>query len=241
MFIPIGSDIATKRFPWVCLIWSVISLTLFVSITMVDYKALSLLQEPNFQLTQTYHFAIVPAASNPWWKFVTYQFMHASWAHLISNLWYLFVFGWALECVMRRDLFFLMGLVCGALSVTSELIFQMHGELPIVGASGSVAAMMACLFVLKPLSKVRLLFLWIPLPGAPNQFLLPMRYLIYFWLLMQSSGLAMHLWVEPRPVAFATHLFGFFLGCASGLLIRLFLFLQVKKSPEIIASEHRFA
>jgi membrane associated rhomboid family serine protease len=169
----------------------------------------------------TLQMAFVPADHNPTWKYFTYQFAHASFGHLLSNMWYLAVFGWILENALGSILFLTMTLSLGAIAVIPEFIFQVDPTIPIVGASGSVAVMMGAAAAMFPRSKVRLLFTIIPMPNIPNSFFIPLRYLIYFWLILQVSGLAMNVWVDPRPIAYATHLTGFALGLGFGLLFRL--------------------
>lgn len=187
---------------------------LFVSITLPE------LSSPLFSQTTTYQWAIVPAASNPPWKFITYQWMHASWGHLLSNMWYLGIFGWILENALGGIYFLGLILGLGALAVLPEYIFQADPSLPIIGASGSIAVAMGAATVLFPSSRVKLLWLLIPFSKIPNSIFVPIRYVAYFWLSLQISGLAYNVWVSPKPVAYATHLAGFGLGGLAGLFLR---------------------
>lgn len=216
---PVGSNLPFFRTPWVSLSWATLSLALFYFVTLEDLRLMSE-EVILFSSSQTYQWAIVPAESNPFWKFFTYQFMHASWMHLLGNMWYLLIFGWILESAIGSRKFLLLSLVGGAIAVCSELVLQSHMHLPIVGASGVVAVLMGCLLSLFPRAKIRLLFLLVPLPGQSSSFFVPLRFLVYFWLLLQASGLAVHLWVDPRPIAYATHLFGFVTGLFLGLVLR---------------------
>lgn len=217
MFLPIGSNIPVSRPPYVTLAWMGLCLLTFIFITQADLSLLREIPSMEFSQTLTYHFAIVPASSNALWKFISYQFVHASWGHLISNMWYFIIFGWILENSIGSSRFLLFSLIGGAVAVLPEFFVQSQQALPIVGASGSVAFVMGACALMYPKAKIRLLFLLIPLPNTPASFFMPLRFLVYFWLVLQISGLAMNTWVDPRPVAYATHLFGFALGAVLGL------------------------
>ncbi|PIR23077.1 MAG: hypothetical protein COV44_04970 [Deltaproteobacteria bacterium CG11_big_fil_rev_8_21_14_0_20_45_16] len=224
MFLPVGSNLPYFRFPVICFCWLALASLIFFGLSMHELEGLRTGELTSWQTTMTYAMAIVPAEDNPYWKFFSYQLFHASAMHLLSNMWYLIVFGWILENALGSAGFLLLSLLGGAFAVMPEFIFQADRSLPIVGASGSVAVMMGAAMAMFPRAKIRLLFLLIPLPNTPASFFVPLRYLIYFWLLMQASGLAMHVWLEPKPVAYATHLAGFGFGLLVGLGIYLYRF-----------------
>ena len=213
MFLPIGSNIPRMRFPWVTLSWIVITVALYFGVTHSE------LDLP-FEKTHTYGWAVVPAGHNEFWKFFTYQFMHSSLSHLIANVWYLAVFGWILESAVGGPLFLVLSLVGGGLAVLPERFFQAQPDLPVIGASGSVAVMMGAVFALFPWSRVRLLLAAIPIKNFPMSFFMPIRYLVLFWLALQISGLAASLWVEPTAVAYGTHLSGLAIGLLMGIGLR---------------------
>lgn len=166
--------------------------------------------------------AVVPSEGNSLWQFFSYQFVHSSALHWLSNVWYLLVFGWIIENALgkwRMGFLFLLG---GALAVVPEIYLRVHESQPIVGASGSVAALIGAVSFLFPTAKVRLWMFLIPVPGMPSSFFIPVRFLVAFWLAMQLSGYFAHLWIEPSSVAYATHLAGFGVGALAGIFWRKF-------------------
>lgn len=235
MFFPIGFNLPFFRFPFVTVAWTILSVAIFFvisskdaesyrsqnAVTSTSNSAPSEIRHWDIKDSATYQMAFIPAAHNQLWKYISYQFAHANFGHLLSNMWYLAVFGWILENALGPFLFLVMTLSLGALAVIPEFIFQVDPTMPIVGASGSVAVMMGAAATMFPRSKVRLLFTIIPMPNIPNSFFVPLRYLVYFWLVLQVSGLAMNTWLDPKPVAYATHLTGFALGLAFGLFFRM--------------------
>lgn len=207
MFIPIGSNLPLFRFPVVTMGWIFVSTVFFFYVARTGHSEIS------------YQMSVIPAETNPIWKYFSYQFTHASFGHLLSNMWYFGIFGWILENAIGGPLFLGMTLLFGAVAVLPEVVFQSDLSVPIIGASGAVAFTMGTATALFPKSRVKLLFMLIPLPNFPNSIFVPIRYLVYFWLMMQVSGLAMNAWLPPKPVAYATHLAGFGLGLLVGLVM----------------------
>lgn len=228
MFLPLGSNLPFFRIPKFTVCWAASLLFIYVGVTqreMIQMEASSL----DFSYTLSSQLAVYMGKANSWWQFFSYQFFHASFGHVLSNVWYLLVFGWILENAMGGPAFFLISLLAGAVAVIPELAVSSHGALPIVGASGAVAFMLGASVFMFPRAKIRLLFLLIPLPKTPASFFVPLRYLVYFWLFMQASGLAMQYWMESRPIAYTTHLTGFSIGAVVGLIY----WLRVKHEPFI--------
>lgn len=102
-----------------------------------------------------------------WYQFITYQFLHGGWWHLGGNMLFLFVFGPPVEDRLRRGgflVFYLLGGVLagvahGMLQVKTQHIAGVDVRLisPVMGASGSIAAVTGAYLVLFPLASVRLI------------------------------------------------------------------------------------
>ncbi|RMH11591.1 MAG: rhomboid family intramembrane serine protease [Planctomycetota bacterium] len=118
------------------------------------------------------------------WRLVTFQFLHAGFAHLFFNMFGLFVFGPLVEQQLGGRRFLAFYLVCGifgglmylALNLVGYLGIPMPGALdvdiwtPLVGASAGVfGVLMACAYI-APKAIVQLLF-----PPVA----LEMRWLVY--------------------------------------------------------------
>jgi len=217
VFLPIGSNLPFFRLPIVTIGWIGICTFLFMFFVQVDLMQMRAWGDSVFSASLTYRWAVVPSEGFSVSKLISYQFVHASWAHLLANMWYLIVFGWILENAWGAAKFAGFVLVGGAVAVIPEIYVQGEFSQPIVGASGSAAFILGACAAMYPWAKIRMLFLLIPVPNTPSSFFIPLRYLIYFWLALQVSGLAAHFWVEPRPVAYTTHLTGFGIGLVVGL------------------------
>lgn len=109
------------------------------------------------------------AVVNPgrWYQFVTYQFLHGSWLHLIGNMIFLLVFGPPVEDKLRRGGFLAFYLAGGVAAGLVHGLFEsvpygagdstLRMIMPVIGASGSIAAVTGAYLVLFPLAPVRLL------------------------------------------------------------------------------------
>ena len=125
----------------------------------------------------------VPAALT----LITYQFLHANFMHVFGNMIFLFVFGDDIEELLGHWRFLAFYLACG---VGAGLAFVMSAPgVPslLIGASGSVAGVIAAYLMYRPCQKVTVLLGLIPLR------------LRAFWVIGGWADLASHRSCEPQP------------------------------------------
>jgi membrane associated rhomboid family serine protease len=90
----------------------------------------------------------------------TSMFMHASWAHLLGNMLFLWIFGNNVEDTLGRVRFIVFYLLGGIAAtavqgfVTLSFGSGAEAELPNLGASGAISAVLGAYFVLVPHSSV---------------------------------------------------------------------------------------
>src|SRR5262249_53240895 len=105
---------------------------------------------------------------------LTSMFMHAGWAHLLGNLWFLFIFGSLVEKTLRSGLLFLLFyLVCGVGAGLTHVVVAPQAVIPYVGASGAISGVMGAYLWLHPLGKVRAWLGWLILIEVPALIALP--------------------------------------------------------------------
>lgn len=150
---------------------------------------------------------------------LTSMFMHGGWMHLGSNMWFLHIFGDNLEDVLGRTRYISFYLGCGALAAVAQVLFDPQGQVPMVGASGAIAGVVAGYVVLYPrapilsFNTVPLLWLFLGLLVSVPAWIIA---LLFFG---QNLALA---WsfsgnLSGAGIAFFAHLGGFVAGL---LLIR---------------------
>lgn len=104
------------------------------------------------------------------WRWVTYQFLHIGFLHLLFNMIGLFFFGPMLEQWWGSKRFLAFYLICGISGAFIMLVLAMVPGLlgvgpttPLVGASGALFGILAAAAVLYPHQRVMLIFPPIPM------------------------------------------------------------------------------
>jgi rhomboid family protein len=156
----------------------------------------------------------VPAAA-AFFPFVSSMFLHASWLHVLLNMWGLAIFGDNVEDRLGHFGYLIFYLVCGLGAGVTHLLFNFNSRVPTVGASGAIAGVMGAYLILYP--RARVLTWW-----GFFVFWLPAWLVLGYWLIVNLlSGAASTLTVARGPaggVAFWAHVGGFVCGA---LLIQL--------------------
>ena len=153
------------------------------------------------------------------WTPLTSMFLHGSWAHIIGNSLFLWVFGNNVEDSMGRGRFLVFYLVCGLAASAAHIMVDARSPLPTVGASGAISGVMGAYLILYPRVRVKMLF-WFLL--FIRVFRVPAWVVLVWWFALQVlEGLP-----QLRPVetlrggtAVWAHVGGFVAGV---LLVKLF-------------------
>jgi membrane associated rhomboid family serine protease len=107
-------------------------------------------------------------------QFFSSMFMHATWAHLIGNMIFLWVFGNAVNDRFGHAGYLAFYLAGGILAGVGYLLLS--GNAPVLGASGAISAVTGAYLVLLPRARVTLLlwlfYLFLPLDVSSLYFLL---------------------------------------------------------------------
>lgn len=156
---------------------------------------------------------------------LTAMFMHASWAHIIGNMVFLWAFGPEIEDAMgpwRYTVFYLLG---GIAAMALQVAFDPHSTIPNLGASGAIAAVMGGFLVTFPRDEIRtLLFLFVFVRVT----YVPAIFLIGFWFLLQLWSAGTVAAVQTGGVAYLAHVGGFIFGA---------VFARLLEDPNRIAQE----
>lgn len=95
--------------------------------------------------------------------FITSMFLHGGWAHILGNMWFLYIFGDNVEDRLGHFRYLVFYLVCGLVSGVAHLLANAGSPMPAVGASGAIAGVLGGYFLLFPYATVASLvwFVWI--------------------------------------------------------------------------------
>ncbi len=90
-------------------------------------------------------------------SFLTCMFLHGGWMHLIGNMWFLWIFGNNVEDRLGHVPFLLFYLGGGLLASLCHWAIHPASQLPVVGASGAVAAILGAYAITWPWARVHTL------------------------------------------------------------------------------------
>jgi membrane associated rhomboid family serine protease len=99
-------------------------------------------------------FGLIPAQLSLH-SFISYQFLHGGWGHLLGNLVFLFLLGFTVEKALGAARFLLAYLLCGALSGLMFTGFSAGSLVPLIGASGAISGLMGMYVAIYGLQKIR--------------------------------------------------------------------------------------
>ena len=148
--------------------------------------------------------------------FITCMFMHAGWLHLLSNMFIFFLSGPAVEDVYGRPLFAALYLGGGVIASLVHIAIFPASQVPVVGASGAIAAAMGAFMVRFARTRIRFFYVLFLIRGGT--FTAPAWFMLGLWLLQQLFYAS--LVTEGSGVAYAAHAGGFLAGAVAALVIK---------------------
>lgn len=144
---------------------------------------------------------------NPFLGAVTSIFLHGSIMHLLGNMWSLWIFGNNIEDRLGHVRYTLFYLVGGVAATMAHYLVQPSSTIPVVGASGAIAAIMGAYLVWFPNAPIRT-FVFIFLRDITAKWFLGIWFVLQFFTGANSG------------VAWMAHVGGFVFGAVIGLLVR---------------------
>ena len=156
--------------------------------------------------------------ANPFGDFLTLfssMFMHAGWLHIAGNMLYLWIFGDNVEDNFGHVKFFIFYLLCGLAATFAQMAFNMHSEIPNLGASGAIAGVLGAYILMFPKAQVKVLMGRAVIP-------LPALIVLGFWIVLQFfSGVGSIMSpTDEGGVAYMAHIGGFIAGFILTFLFR---------------------
>lgn len=157
------------------------------------------------------HLVLVPGG----FTYVTYAFLHGDFFHLAGNMLFLWVFGDNIEDALGHFRFLLFYFACAAAGAAFHGMLAPGSEIPLIGASGAIAGIVAAYLILHPRMKIWVLaFGRIPL-RIPA--FIPLILWVGFQVLMLAGG-------DDSNISWATHVGGMLCGA---------ILIVIMKRPEV--------
>jgi membrane associated rhomboid family serine protease len=137
---------------------------------------------------------------------VTSMFLHAGLLHIGGNLLFLWIFGDNVEDFFGHIPYLFFYLLCGIGAGLLHVLFNLHSNVPAVGASGAISGVMGAYILLYPRARILTLVFIFPLP-------VPAVLFLGLWYVMQFlAGINLLGGGASGGVAVWAHIGGFLLG-----------------------------
>ncbi|QDQ42561.1 rhomboid family intramembrane serine protease [Methylacidiphilum kamchatkense] len=153
--------------------------------------------------------------------FISSMFLHGGFFHILGNMVYLWIFGDNVEDRFGHIGYLFFYLFGGLVSEIVQIVSDPHSTLPIIGASGAIAAVLGAYFVFYPYSRIITL---VPFFGWYTFAEIPAVFYLGFWFFMQLfSGSLMAMSPESMAaggVAWWAHVGGFVAGVVVGWILK---------------------
>jgi membrane associated rhomboid family serine protease len=210
--IPVADSVRSRTFPYV-------NVAIIIANFLVFFYELSLGNEVNQFLRD---WGVVPRLITDYFDNpgdhplrilftpITAMFIHGGWFHILGNMTFLWVFGDNVEDALGHVGYLLFYLLAGVAAATAQIWVDSSSYLPMVGASGAIAGVLAAYVVLYPRATIAAvifpIFWAIPIPAFV---------LIGLWFFMQllygaaAIGTAVG---ASEGVAWWAHIGGFLAG-----------------------------
>ena len=216
--IPLKDDIRTVRFPIVTVALIAANALAFVWQLGVGLDLSALRGGAIPYEILTFQDVYPPDIVAPPFTILTSMFLHGGWLHIGFNMLTLWIFGNNVEDALGRTRFVAFYLLCGVVAAITQAVASAmagYAEVPMVGASGAIAGVLAAYLLLFPYARVLtavVIVIFIRLVY------LPARLFIIGWFILQVLPVLFGGAARGGGVAFFAHIGGFIAGW---LLVRI--------------------
>lgn len=134
-------------------------------------------------------FGFIPAQAQRYGglTFLTSFFLHAGIFHLVSNMYFLLLFGDNVEETIGVARYLVLVFMAAVVGTAVHGTFDPHRTVPLVGASGGIAGIMAFYACQFPAVRLKFLIGWLWL-GVYRWVTVPTWGFFAFWIIMQGVG-----------------------------------------------------
>jgi membrane associated rhomboid family serine protease len=219
--LPLKDDQPTYSTPYIN--WFLIGLNILIFLfqATLDPRSSKLLAEQFGEVPS--HLAAFLAGSHRYTlpqvvlPFFTSMFLHGGWAHVLGNMWFLYIFGDNVEDYLGHFKYLVFYLIAGLIAMATQVAMYPHSDKPTIGASGAIAGVLGAYLILYPRARV-LTWFFVFIVYIPAWFVLGEWFVMQF--LYGTASLSMaQAGRDLGGVAFWAHVGGFVAGM---VMIKLF-------------------
>ena len=210
---PISDSIKARRFPFINIILVIATVFIFIQ-QLITPNPEFLIQKYALIPTQVLFSNFLTLA-----PFITAIFLHGGFLHIISNMWFLWVFGDNVEGYTGWFFYPLIYFLSGIIGNFAQYILMPSSPIPMLGASGAIAGVLGAYYVLFPKSQIRTL---VPVFGFPAVVNISAPFMLGYWFVLQiiSGAVSLPFFAGTGGVAFFAHVGGFITGVIFGQMLK---------------------
>ena len=157
-----------------------------------------------------------PGDALQWETVLTHMFLHGGIAHVLGNMWFLWIFGGNVEDRLGSLRYLLFYVLAGVAAAAVQFIAEPSAAVPMLGASGAISGVLGAYLILFPTAWVWTLVPWF-VPIVP----VPAVVFLVLWFFVQAfNGLGALASGVNGGVAWWAHAGGFAAGLAMILWAR---------------------
>lgn len=147
------------------------------------------------------------------------MFMHVGFAHIIGNLWVLYLFGDNVEDRLGHLNYLAFYLACGIAANIAQILSNTGSGIPALGASGAIAGVLGAYMIMFPTVGVRTWITWFWCMTIPAWIIMGV------WFILQCAN---SMFAASDSIAWYAHIGGFLAG------ISLTFVLKPAKPPDFV-------
>jgi len=204
MFFPYKDDNPRVLFPFITYTLITINILVFLTFTYISFLT------PN--KNWFYTFGFIPNSFNLL-TILSSMFVHSGFGHILSNMWFLYIFGDNIESILGHMKFLVFYILCGFGAAFAQYIIDPNSSIPMVGASGAIAGVLGAYMISFPKAKVHV-FAFIII--FITTLIIPAQIVLGLWFFIQLSSGLNSLGIDTNGgVAWFAHVGGFIAGVGS--------------------------
>jgi membrane associated rhomboid family serine protease len=212
MLLPIKMETEIERFPLFTYLLIGANAIIFFSLIVLPAQARELAY---------YDLGFIPERIT-WLSMLTSMFVHAGWLHIIGNMYFLWIFGGAVEerlNTLTAAAIYFSGGIAGAL-LQGWLTPDYLADTPCIGASGAISGILGACAMLYPWEEVSCIYISFTMRYATS-ISMSSIWVLGSWFIFQFVNV---FWFSPKTgdvsVAYWAHIGGFAFGAGIALLIK---------------------
>jgi membrane associated rhomboid family serine protease len=212
MLFPIGDDQVQNGYkPFISYLLLALNIAVYIFEASLDEDQLN---------SFLFQYGAVPyeiTNSQDLWALFTSMFLHGGIMHLLGNMVFLWVFADNIEAIIGSVRFLIFYCVGGLLAMAAQCFLDPSSQIPCVGASGAIAAVLGAYLVMFPKSRIKI---W----AVVFVFRWPAIVFLGIWIVQQLASGIMAFNSSTTGgsggVAWWAHIGGFFAGIIAGFIFR---------------------